>query len=57
MSAAPRPWNFRAESVRVDVLGQGASGTVYKMVHVPTLTLVAAKMIPVFDPQKRHLMS
>ena len=34
--------NFRDVSVRVEVLGQGASGTVYKMVHVPSLTIVAA---------------
>lgn len=43
------PWsqtvsNFRDTSVRVEVLGQGASGTVYKMVHVPSLTIVAAKV-------------
>ncbi len=37
--------NFRDASVRVEVLGQGASGTVYKMVHVPSLTIVAAKVI------------
>ena len=36
--------NFRDTSVRIEVLGQGASGTVYKMVHVPTLTIVAAKV-------------
>jgi serine/threonine protein kinase len=51
-----RKWKFRDASVRIDVLGQGASGTVYKMVHVPTLTLVAAKMIPIFDAEKRHSM-
>lgn len=48
--------NFRDTSVRIEVLGQGASGTVYKMVHIPTFTIVAAKMIPMYDPQKRHLL-
>jgi len=47
--------NFKDACVRVAVLGQGASGTVYKMVHVPTLTLVACKMIPLYDTNKRHL--
>ncbi len=41
--AVQKSENFRDTSVRIEVLGQGASGTVYKMVHVPTLTIVAAK--------------
>lgn len=35
-------------------LGHGASGTVTLVVHVPTLTLLAAKTIPVTDAEKRH---
>ena len=29
---------------------------VYKAIHVPTLTLVAVKSIPVYDASKRHQM-
>jgi hypothetical protein len=34
---------FRSAFLRLEVVGKGASGEVYKAVHVPTLTLVAAK--------------
>lgn len=46
--------NFKDTCVRIEVLGQGASGTVFKMVHVPSLTLLAAKMIPLLDEEKLH---
>ncbi|KAA0177267.1 hypothetical protein FNF27_01047 [Cafeteria roenbergensis] len=46
--------DFRRESLRVKPLGHGASGTVTLVVHVPTLTLLAAKTIPVTDAEKRH---
>jgi len=46
--------DFRRESLRVKALGHGASGTVTLVVHVPTLTLLAAKTIPVTDEEKRH---
>jgi serine/threonine protein kinase len=45
---------FRDSAVRIEVLGSGASGTVFKALHVPTLTLMAAKNIPVYDETKRH---
>jgi serine/threonine protein kinase len=45
---------FKNTSVRVDVLGAGASGRVYKTVHVPSLTVVAVKSIPMYDVNKRH---
>ena len=44
------------ELLRLCVLGKGASGIVYKAVHVPTLRLVAIKKIPVFDQEKRNQM-
>ena len=46
--------SFKNTSVRVGVLGSGASGRVYKVVHVPSLTVVAVKSIPVYDVSKRH---
>jgi serine/threonine protein kinase len=46
--------NFRRESLRVKSLGHGASGTVTLVIHVPSLTLLAAKTIPVTDEEKRH---
>lgn len=36
--------------------GRGASGCVYKAVHMPTLRLVAVKVIPVFEQDKRRQM-
>jgi hypothetical protein len=42
--------------VRLGTLGRGASSTVYKAFHVPTLKLVAVKVIPVFEQDKRHQM-
>jgi serine/threonine protein kinase len=44
------------ELLRLCVLGKGASGIVYKAVHVPTLRLVAIKKIAVFDEDKRNQM-
>lgn len=40
--------------VKISVLGQGASGKVYKAVHIGRLKLVAVKVIPVFESDKRH---
>ena len=39
---------------KLGVLGHGASSVVHKALHVPTLRLVAEKVIPVFDEEKRH---
>jgi serine/threonine protein kinase len=46
--------SFKDTCARVEVLGHGASGWVYKVVHVPTLTLLAAKVVPIFNKEKRH---
>ena len=40
--------------VRLSDLGAGASGTVVKALHVPSLTLVALKTVSVFDKADRH---
>ena len=42
--------------IQFELLGKGASGTVYKFLHVPTFKLVAVKMIPVFAKLKRQQM-
>ena len=46
--------SFKDASVRINVLGGGSSGTVYRMVHVPTLTIVAAKRISTHDGSRNH---
>ena len=56
-AAAAAPGNLRDEMIRVSVLGQGASGKVYKAIHVPTMQLLAAKVIPAFDAEKRRQMT
>ena len=43
-----------SDLVRLSELGAGASGTVVKALHVPSLKLVALKTVSVFDKQDRH---
>ena len=50
------PENMKQNLLMLSTLGQGASGVVYKAIHVPTMRLVAVKSIPVFDASKRHHM-
>ncbi|CAK4706732.1 hypothetical protein LEN26_013811 [Aphanomyces euteiches] len=42
--------------VRVREVGRGASGVVYKAVHLPTLKVVAIKEIPVYGKNQRRQM-
>ncbi|KAG7395897.1 Mitogen-activated protein kinase kinase 5 [Phytophthora boehmeriae] len=49
-----QPSNTRKHLVKLGVLGRGASGVVHKALHVPSLMLVAVKVIPVFEHEKRH---
>ncbi|KAF0687236.1 Aste57867_20998 [Aphanomyces stellatus] len=42
--------------VRVREVGRGASGIVYKAVHLPTLKVVAIKEIPVYGTNQRRQM-
>jgi serine/threonine protein kinase len=37
--------NLQDDFVRIGVLGKGSSGVVYKALHIPTLTLVAQKVL------------
>ncbi|RLN78414.1 hypothetical protein BBJ28_00012541 [Nothophytophthora sp. Chile5] len=49
-----QPSNTKKHLVKLGVLGRGASGVVHKALHVPSLLLVAVKVIPVFEHEKRH---
>ncbi|TYZ56942.1 hypothetical protein PybrP1_003195 [[Pythium] brassicae (nom. inval.)] len=49
-----QPSNAKKYLVKLGVLGRGASGVVHKALHVPSLLLVAVKVIPVFENEKRH---
>jgi serine/threonine protein kinase len=42
--------------VQLEVLGKGNSSVVYKAIHVPSLTLVASKVLRIYDEGKRHQM-
>lgn len=46
--------NAKKHLIKFGVLGRGASGVVHKALHVPSLLLVAVKVIPVFENEKRH---
>jgi hypothetical protein len=47
---------LKDELLMLCTLGQGASGIVYKSLHLPTFRIVAIKTIPVFDANKRAQM-
>ena len=47
---------MRDRVVRLEKLGQGATGSVYKALDLQTLQLVALKVIPIFDRAKRRQM-
>jgi len=43
-----------SELIKIAVLGRGAGGTVYEMLHVSSLSFVALKEIPCFEKSKRQ---
>ncbi|RHZ31914.1 hypothetical protein DYB37_001164 [Aphanomyces astaci] len=49
-----QPHDMKKHLIKLGVLGKGASGVVHKALHVPSLLLVAVKVIPVFENDKRH---
>ncbi|GBG27312.1 Protein kinase, putative [Hondaea fermentalgiana] len=56
------PEAFRSQGsfvqyIRLGIIGHGASSTVYKALHVPTLQIVAIKEIPLYERQKRHQLA
>ncbi|CAM9508796.1 unnamed protein product, partial [Phaeothamnion confervicola] len=48
------PDSIAENLVRLEELGHGASGCVYKALHATTLKLLAVKEIPVHDKSRRH---
>lgn len=48
--------HLKTDLVRVKEVGRGASGVVYKAVHVPTLNVVAVKDVSVHCIGRRHQM-
>lgn len=49
--------DYRYSMVRLQDLGEGASGFVRKAIHLPTMTLIAAKAIPIFDKERSHAVA
>eukprot|EP01033_Poteriospumella_lacustris_P004054 gene4054-2890_t len=49
----PLPSMSKKDFIEIATLGSGASGVVSEAIHVPTLTLVALKMLPVYNHEKR----
>lgn len=43
--------------IEISTLGSGASGVVVEAIHVPSLTIVALKMLPVYNQEKRQNVS
>jgi serine/threonine protein kinase len=43
--------------VLIGSLGSGASGVVNEAIHVPSLTIVALKMLPIYNQEKRKQVS
>jgi hypothetical protein len=43
--------------VEISTLGSGASGVVAEAIHIPSLTIVALKMLPVYNQEKRQHVS
>jgi hypothetical protein len=44
----------RSDFVIVGSLGRGASGSVLEALHIPTLTIVALKLLPISDAENLH---
>lgn len=44
----------RSDFVIIGSLGRGASGSVLEALHIPTLTIVALKLLPVYDSENLH---
>ncbi|CAM9656210.1 unnamed protein product, partial [Ectocarpus sp. 12 AP-2014] len=44
----------REKTILLDEIGRGGGGTVHKAIHVPSMRLVAVKMVEVHDDEKRH---
>lgn len=49
----PLPAMSKKDFIEIATLGSGASGVVSEAIHVPSLTIVALKMLPVYNHEKR----
>lgn len=47
----------KKEFIEIAALGTGASGVVSEAIHVPSLTIVALKMLPIYNQEKRRQVS
>jgi serine/threonine protein kinase len=47
----------KREFIEINALGAGASGVVVEAIHIPSLTIVALKMLPVYNKEKRKHVS
>lgn len=55
-STTPTPRRTRETTILLEQIGRGGGGTVYKALHVPSMRLVAVKMVEVYDDEKRRQM-
>jgi len=57
---ADDPWgprSIRDELITIDALGSGASGSVTRALHIPSLQLVAVKSVRVYEARNREQMA
>ena len=47
----------KRDFLEINTLGSGASGVVSEAIHLPSLTIVALKMLPVYNQEKRQHVS
>lgn len=47
----------KRDFLEINTLGSGASGVVTEAIHLPSLTIVALKMLPVYNQEKRQHVS
>lgn len=50
------PRRTRETTILLEEIGRGGGGTVYKAIHVPSMRLVAVKIVEVNDDEKRKQM-
>ena len=48
------PRRTRETTILLEEIGRGGGGTVHKAIHVPSMRLVAVKMVEVHDDDKRR---
>lgn len=46
-----------SDFLEIGALGTGASGVVVEALHIPTMTIVALKMLPIYSSEKRQQVS